>query len=189
MHTFVSEKIINPLCPGLAKEESVAHIAPNSISSLLCTDHCWISKEPWKFGAHVTPFTQKCCFSYFCCFYDTAQKETWNKDVFALLYYLPSPGAASSHSLGRNLDLPLSERCCECRWDKLRGWPAASGSSRKQELAREKKGDDKWGTREEQTWRQCSMRDLYFELVLPTWPPRFTETRLGRDLPDRVWCL
>lgn len=30
------------------------------------------------------------------------------------------------------------------------------------------------------------MRDLQFELVLPTWPPRFTETRLGRDLPDRV---
>lgn len=28
MHTFVSEKIINPLCPGLAKEESIAHIAP-----------------------------------------------------------------------------------------------------------------------------------------------------------------
>lgn len=172
MHTFVPERRRNPLCPGLAKQESIAHTAP-FLSHPYCAQIIVGSQKNHDNLGHMWHLLLQNVVSP-----TSAQKGTWNKDVFALLQYLPPPRAASSPSSGRNLDLPFSERCCECRRDELRGWPTASGGSRKQGLAREKKGDDRWGTREEQTWRQRSTRDLQFELVLPTWPPRFTETRL-----------
>lgn len=59
--------------------------------------------------------------------------------------------------------------------------PQASNGSRKQGLGREMRGDDRQGTREEQTWRQSSKRDPQVELILSTWLPRVTETILGGD--------
>lgn len=78
-------------------------------------------KRTVKIWGTFDTFTQKCCFSYLCLFYATAQKGKWNKDVFALLYYLPPPRAASIPSLGRNLNLPFSREMLHVQERQAKG--------------------------------------------------------------------
>jgi len=46
MHTFVPERIINPLWPGLAKEEPIPHIAPIPSHPYCAHIIADVSKEP-----------------------------------------------------------------------------------------------------------------------------------------------
>lgn len=78
-------------------------------------------KRTVKIWGTFDTFTQKCRFSYLCLFYATAQKGKWNKDVFALLYYLPPPRAASIPSLGRNLNLPFSREMLHVQERQAKG--------------------------------------------------------------------
>lgn len=127
-------------------------------------------------------FTQEHDFSYLCLHYATTQKGKRNKDVFALLSSLPPPRAVSSPSLGKKHWSCLSRRDVTSTGETSNGDdPQASNGSRKQGLGREMRGDDRQGTREEQTWRQSSKKDPQVELILSTWLPRVTETILGGD--------
>lgn len=127
-------------------------------------------------------FTQEHDFSYLCLCYATMQKGKRNKEVFALLSSLPPPRAVSSPSLGEKHWTCLCQRDVTSTGETSNGDdPQALNGSRKQGLGREMRGDDRQGTREEQTWRQSSKRDPQLEIVPSTWLPRVTETILGGD--------
>lgn len=58
MHTFVPERIINPLWPGLAKEESIAHIAP-ILSHPYCAQIIAVSEKNCENMGHVWHLSSK----------------------------------------------------------------------------------------------------------------------------------
>ena len=163
---------------------------PHSISSLLCTHHCWCLKRTVKIWGTCDIFTQKCCFSCLCLCYTTAQKRKWNKDVFALLRYWPPPRAAARPSLGRQCWTCLAQTDVTStgetsQGDDLQHQAAAENEGWPEERkVMTGKGQEQSKPGDRAASRTCSWSlfcQLSFQgLQKPGWEG---------TLSDKVWCL